>query len=326
MKIVQADALNSLDDYRLVETTTPAPGPGQVRIRVKACGVGYVDALTALGGYQVKPRLPNTPGSEIAGVIDAVGEGVEALAAGDRVSAGGRFAEYVLAPATVVSPIPDRLSFEQAAVSRVDYATALHGLKDRGRLAPGERLLVFGAAGGVGSAAVQIGRALGGYVIAAGSTAQKRAFVMQHGADATIDTEEQGWRERLKELNGGKGVDVIYDPVCGPLFQAAFRSLAWGGRHLVVGFVGGPIPALPANLSLMKGAAMVGVDIRQAGQFEPEHLRANALQLSQWLADGAVQPPVGRIFPFGQFREALAFARTGAGLGKSVLSLAQETP
>jgi NADPH2:quinone reductase len=321
MKIVQADALDSLDDYRLVEAATPAPGPGQVRIRVRACGVGYVDALTALGGYQVKPRLPNTPGSEAAGVIDAVGEGVTGRSIGDRVTTGGGYSEFLLATAAQVAPIPDRLSFEQAAVSRVDYATALHGLKDRGRLARGERLLVFGAAGGVGSAAIQVGRALGGYVIAACSTPEKRAFAMQHGANGTIDTKEDGWRDRLKEMTGGKGLDVIYDPVCGPLFQAAFRSLAWNGRHLVVGFVGGPIPALPANLPLMKGAALIGVDIRQAGIFEPDAMRANADQLRQWFADGTVTPPVGRVFPFEQFREALAFAKTGAGLGKAVLIL-----
>jgi NADPH2:quinone reductase len=321
MRIIQADALDSLDDYRVIGAPTPSPGPGQVRIKVKACGVGYVDALTALGGYQVKPRLPNTPGSEVAGVIDAVGEGVTERSVGERVTAGGGFAEYLLAPAGHVAPIPDRLSFEQAAVSRVDYATALHGLKDRGRLAPGERLLVFGAAGGVGSAAVQVGRAMGGYVIAACSTPEKRAFALQNGANAAIDTQEEGWRDRLKELTGGKGLDVIYDPVCGPLFQPAFRSLAWNGRHLVVGFVGGPIPALPANLSLMKGAAMVGVDIRQAGIFEPEAMGANAEQLRRWFADGTVTPPVGRVFRFDEFREALAFARTGAGLGKAVLTI-----
>jgi NADPH2:quinone reductase len=321
MRIIQADALDSLDDYRIVEVATPSPAPGQVRIKVRACGVGYVDALTALGGYQVKPRLPNTPGSEVAGVVDVVGEGVSERFVGERVAAGGGFCEFLLAPSAQVTPIPDRLSFEQAAISRVDYATAQHGLKDRGRLAVAERLLVFGAAGGVGSAAVQVGRALGAYVIAAASTPEKRTFALQNGADAAIDTQEDGWRDRLKALTDGKGIDVIYDPVCGPLFQAAFRSLAWNGRHLVVGFVGGPIPALPANLSLMKGAALVGVDIRQAGIFEPQSLRANSDQLRQWFADGSIVPQIGRVFPFEQFREALAFARTGTGLGKAVLSL-----
>jgi len=322
MRIIQAEALDSFDDYRIVEVPAPSPGPGQVRIRVRACGVGYVDALTAVGGYQVKPRLPNTPGSEIAGVIDAVGPDVSGVAVGDRVSAGGHFAEYVLAPAAAVSPIPDNLGFDQAAVWRVDYLTAMHGLKDRGRLAPGERLLVFGAAGGVGGAALQVGRALGAEVIAVGSTPEKRAFALEHGAHVAIDTAEDGWRDRLKALTGGKGVDVIYDPVCGPLFQAAFRSLAWGGRHLVVGFVGGPIPALPANLSLMKGASLIGVDIRQAMMFEPEALRSHSRQLAQWFADGVVTPAVGRVFAFEAFAEALAFAKTGSGLGKAVLTLA----
>ena len=323
MRIVQANALDSLDDYRIVEAPIPTPGPGQVRIRVKACGVGYVEALTALGGYQVKPPLPNTPGGEVAGLVDAMGKGVSAVQLGDRVMTyvGGGFAEYALAAAAGLTPIPELASFEEAAIFRVNYQTAIHGLRDRAQVAPGERLLVFGAAGGVGVAAVQVGRALGAEVIAACSSPEKRAFALAHGAQAAIDTEADGWRDRLKALTSGKGIDVVYDPVCGPLFEAAFRSLTWRGRHLVVGFVGGPIPALPANLTLMKGAALVGVDIRQAGIFEAERMRANSAELLQWLADGRIRPPVGRVFPFEQFREALAFARTGTGLGKAVLSI-----
>lgn len=323
MRIVQADALSSFDDYHIVEGPLPTPGPGQVRIAVRACGVGYVEALTALGGYQVQPKLPNTPGGEIAGVIDAVGESVGDAWVGQRVMAqvGGGFVEYALAPAAAVTPIPEGVSLEQAATFRVNYQTALHGLRDRANLKPADRLLVIGAAGGVGVAAVQVGKALGAFVIAACSTPEKRDFALANGADAAIDTEPPGWRDRLKALTGGKGVDVVFDPVCGPLFEAAFRSLAWGGRHLVVGFVGGPIPALPSNLTLMKGAALVGVDIRQAGIFEPEHLRDNARDLGAWLADGRLSPPVGRLFPFEAFREALAFARSGTGLGKAVLTI-----
>jgi NADPH2:quinone reductase len=321
MRLVRAEALDSLDDYRLVEAPEPSPGPGQVRIRVRACGVGYVDALTALGGYQVKPKLPNTPGSEIAGVIEAVGEGVDPDRIGQRVASVGGFAELCVAPVAASTPIPDALSFEQAATTRVDYATAVHGLIDRAHLAAGERMLVFGAAGGVGGAAVQVGQALGATVIAACSTPEKRAFALAQGADAAIDTVEEGWRDRLRELTGGKGVDVVYDPVCGPLFQLAFRSLGWGGRHLIVGFVGGPIPALPANLPLMKGAAMVGVDIRQAFLFEAERMAEHARQLAVWYADGTIKPAVGRVFPFEAFREALAYAKSGQGLGKAVLSL-----
>jgi NADPH2:quinone reductase len=323
MRIVQAHALDSLDDYRMVEAPMPDPGPGQVRVRIKACGVGYVEALTALGGYQVKPPLPNTPGGEIAGVVDAVGEGIGDWAPGERVMThvAGGFAEYAVAPAAALARLPQRVSFEEAAVFRVNYQTAMHGLRDRGQIAPGERLLVFGAAGGVGLAAVQVGRVLGADVIAACSTPEKREFALTQGAQSAIDTQAEGWRDRLKALTGGKGVDVIYDPVCGPLFEAAFRSLAWRGRHLVVGFVGGPIPALPSNLSLMKGASLIGVDIRQAGLFEPERMRANSAQLMQWLAEGRITPPVGRVFAFEQFREALAFAKTGTGLGKAVLTI-----
>ncbi|HZZ90434.1 MAG TPA: NADPH:quinone oxidoreductase family protein [Caulobacteraceae bacterium] len=321
MRLVRAEALDSFDDYELVEAPEPSPGPGQVLVRVRACGVGYVDALTALGGYQVKPKLPNTPGSEIAGVIEAVGEGVDPARIGERVASVGGFAERCVAPAAASTPIPDALSFEQAATTRVDYATAMHGLIDRGQLKAGEQMLVFGAAGGVGGAAVQVGKALGARVIACASTPEKRAFALAQGADATIDTAEEGWRDRLKNLVGGKGLGVVYDPVCGPLFQLAFRSLGWGGRHLIVGFVGGPIPALPANLSLMKGAAMVGVDIRQAFLFEAERMAEHAGQLSRWYADGTIKPAVGRVFGFEDFREALAYARSGQGMGKAVLAI-----
>ena len=325
MKIVQADRLDSLADYRLTEVDTPAPGPGEVRIRVAACGVGYVDALVALGRYQVKPPLPHVPGNEVAGWVEAVGEGVAGLAEGDRVMAmarGGGFAEMTLAPAVVTTPIPDAMSFEQAAGFRINYLTALHGLRDRAVLQPGERLLVTGAAGGVGMAAVQVGAVMGAAVIAVASSDDKRAFALANGAALALDTEPEGWRDRLKALTDSKGADVVFDPVCGRLFEAAFRSLSWRGRHLVVGFAGGPIPALPANLPLMKGAALVGVDVRQFMLFEGRRAQAHLTELLGWVADGRLSPPVGRGFALDQFGEALEFALTGQGLGKTVLTVA----
>jgi NADPH2:quinone reductase len=323
MKFVQASTLDSITDYRLLEGETPMPGPGEVLIKVAACGVGYVDALVALGRYQVKPPLPHTPGKEVGGWIKAMGAGVDGLAPGDRVMASvrGGFAQFALAPAVDTVKIPERMSFAQASGFRVNYLTALHGLRDRGALAAGERLLVLGAAGGVGMAAIQVGKAMGVEVIAAASTEEKRAFARTQGADHVLDTAPEGWRDRLKAACGGKGPDVVFDPVCGPLFEPAFRSLVWGGRHLVVGFVGGPIPALKSNLTLMKGAALVGVDVRQFGLFEEKKANAHVTELLSWVADGRLVPAVGRSFPLEEFAPAMEFALTGKGLGKTVLEI-----
>jgi NADPH2:quinone reductase len=323
MKLIEAASLNSIADYRLVERDAPTPGPGEVLVRVAACGVGYVDALVALGRYQVKPPLPHTPGSEVGGVIEALGEGVTGLSVGLRVMAQARggFAELAAAPAAAVSPIPEAMSFEQAASFRINYLTALHGLRDRARLAAGERLLVLGAAGGVGMAAVQIGALMGAEVIAVGSTEEKRAFAAAHGAAHVLDAGVEGWRDRLKATTGGKGVDVVFDPVCGPLFEAAFRSLAWNGRHLVVGFAGGPIPALPANLPLMKGGALMGVDVRQFLLFERALAAAHLAELLDWVGQGRLAPPVGRTFAFEDYAAALEFALSGQGIGKTVLKV-----
>ncbi len=327
MRRVEAASLDSIADYRLIECEPPSPGPGQVLVRVKACGVGYVDALVALGRYQVKPPLPHTPGSEVGGVIEAVGEGVTGVAVGQRVMAqvAGGFAALALAPAVTTVAIPDLMSFEQAAGFRINYLTAMHGLVDRAALQAGERLLVLGAAGGVGMAAVQVGALLGAKVIAGASSEEKRAFALEHGAGQALKTgaeDPKAWRERLKALCEGGGPDVVFDPVCGPLFEAAFRSLAWRGRHLVVGFAGGPIPALPANLTLMKGAALAGVDVRQFLLFERARAAEHLATLLGWVAEGRLKPPVGRTFALQDYAAALEFALTGQGLGKTVLSLA----
>lgn len=326
MKAAVADNLESLDSYGLKDVTRPDAGPGQVLIKVMACGVGYVDSLVALGRYQVKPPVPHTPGQEVAGIVEAVGEGVSHVAPGDRVMTmtPNGFSEYAVAAAPMVVKIPDNLSFTEAASLPLNYLTAMHGLKDRGAVASGETVLVFGAAGGVGSAAVQVSKALGAHVIAAASTEEKRAFALGHGADMAIDTAVEGWRDRLKALTGGKGPNVVFDPVCGPLFEAAFRSLAWRGRHLVVGFVGGPIPALPSNLTLMKGSALLGVDVRQYLQYEGKSAVADLHQLSAWAAAGKIKPPVGSIFPFEKFGDAMVAALSGKGTGKVVLQIAED--
>jgi len=326
MKAIRAASVASLDEYAEVEVPLPDPAASEVRIRVAACGVGYVDALVALGRYQVKPPLPHIPGGEISGWVDAMGAGVSGLAIGDRVMAPvrGGFAEHAIAEAISVRRLPDGMGFDQAAGFRINYVTALHGLRDRAHLAVGEKLLVLGAAGGVGLAAVQIGHLLGATVIAVASTSEKRALAARHGAAITLDRDVDGWRDRLKAAAGG-GIDVVFDPVCGPLFQPAFRSLNWGGRHLVVGFVGGPIPALPANLPLMKGAALIGVDYRQfSAVFESRKASDELDELLAWVGAGKLEPPAGRVFSFGEYREALAFALSGQGTAKTILAVSSD--
>jgi NADPH2:quinone reductase len=326
LKLVQAEKIDAVDDYRLIDAPMPSIAADAVLIQVMVCGMGYVDALVALGGYQVKPPVPFTPGQEISGRVAAVGSAVSTLQVGDRVMAnsfGGGLAEYVAVPQAMVTRIPDVMTFAQAAGFRVNYLTALHGLRDRAALQPGERLLVFGAAGGVGSAAVQVGKHLGAEVIAVASSDAKRAFARDLGADAVLDSDVEGWRDRLKALCGGKGPDVIFDPVAGPLFEAAFRSLNWGGRHLVVGFVGGPIPKLPINLSLMKGAALIGVDVRQFLLYEGAKAAGHLDMLLNWVAEGGFSPPVGRIFVLDDFADAMRFAMSGAGVAKSVIHVAE---
>ena len=324
MKAIQADNLSSIDSYRVVELDMPEPGPAEVRIRIAACGVGYVDALVSLGRYQVKPPLPHVPGGEVSGWIDSIGSGVTGLVPGDRILAQvrGGFAEYAVAPVAAVSRIPDGMRFDQAAGFRVNYVTALHGLRDRAHLKPGETLLVIGAAGGVGSAAVQVGKLLGARVVAVASTQEKRAMAIESGAEIALDREPAGWRERLKEAVPG-GIDVVFDPVSGPLLQPAFRSLNWGGRYLVIGFASGGIPALPVNLPLLKGAALVGVDYRQfAAVFEATAAQREFDELLAWVAEGRLVPPAGRAFAFDQYREALTYALSGEGIAKTIFEVA----
>jgi NADPH2:quinone reductase len=326
VKAVRADIISSVEDYHLVEVTQPSPKAKEVLVEVHACGMGYVDALVALGGYQVKPTIPYTPGLEMAGVIAAVGSDVSRLKRGDRVMAsafGGGLAQYAIALESSSWRIPDAMTFGEAAGFRTNYVTALHGLKDRAAIQPGERLLVFGASGGVGIAAVQIGALLGAEIIAAASTEEKRAFALEHGAHNVIDTDPDGWRDRLKALCDGRGPNVVFDPVCGPLFEAAFRSQAWRGRHLVVGFTGGPIPKLPVNLTIMKGASLVGVDVRQFFLFEETLANAHIAQLLEWAGQRALVPAVGARFPFADFAAAMKFGMSGKGMGKTIIDVAQ---
>lgn len=323
MKAIVGQSLESLSSYAITDVEKPAVGPGQALVRVAACGVGYVDSLVALGRYQVKPPVPHIPGQEIAGIVEQVADDVTHLKVGDHVlgMTPRGFAQYAVVRAAGLYPMAPGMSFEQAAAFPLNYLTAYHGLRDRAPLHAGETLLVFGAAGGVGSAAIQVGKAIGARVIAAASTPEKRSFATALGADAVIDLEPEGWRDRLKQICDGKGPDVVFDPVCGPLFEAAFKSIAWRGRYLVVGFVGGPIPSLPANLTLLKGAALIGVDVRQLQQFDPLLVTDGMTELLDWAGKGMIQPSIGELFEFSRFGDAMTYALSGKGKGKAVLKI-----
>ncbi len=296
---------------------------GHVVIAVHAAGVNFPDALMVMGQYQVRPPLPFTPGGEAAGVIIEVGSGVTHLHVGQRVVAftrTGAFAERLSAPAAAVTPIPDALSFDVAATLPLAYGTAMHALIDRAHLARGETLLVVGASGGVGLAAVMIGKALGARVIAAASTDEKLALCRTHGADALINYTTESLRDRLKAITNGLGPDVICDPVGGDLAEPAFRSIAWGGRYLVVGFAGGAIPSLPFNLPLLKGASIVGVFW---GSFEQREPAANARHLAQlmaWASDGTITPVVSARYLLDQSAAALRAMLDRQVVGKVVVA------
>jgi NADPH:quinone reductase len=324
MKAYIVEAFGPPAGIAFKDVERPTPTSGQVRIRVRVAGASLLDALIAAGRYQVKPPLPFSPGSEFAGEIEAVGPDV-ALDVGTRVMAGGfagGFAEYAVVPAVAAVPMPAGMSFETAAGFRTNYMTALHGYRQRAGLAEGETVLVLGAAGGVGSAAVEIAKVMGATVIAAASTPEKRAFVSSLGADHAIGAEPEAFRDRIKELTNGRGVDVVYDPVGGALTELAFRSLAWRGRHLVVGFAAGAIPALPVNLALLKGASLVGVDLaRFSFMHEPAVAAENMKQLLAWFAAGRLKPTIGRVYPFAEAREALADILERRAVGKSVVTV-----
>lgn len=322
MKAVVARALGSPENFNLEDVELSPTGPGELRVDVYVAGVSYVTALVAAGRYQVKPPLPFIPGGEFAGVVAAVGPGVTGFTVGDRVLGagfGGGFAEAATIPAASALHIPAGMSFETAAVFRVAYGTAYHALVQRADLKPGETLLVLGAAGAVGEAAIQVGKALGARVIGSGSTEDKRRAAAAAGADDILDSHALDWRDQVKKLTGGRGVDVVFDPVGGAITERAFRSLGWRGRHLVVGFAAGSIPALPTNLALLKGAALVGVDYRQFRGFEPEQETANMKALFDLHSRGRLNPTIGRVYPFREFAAALRAASENGPPGRILL-------
>jgi NADPH:quinone reductase len=304
------------------DIAVPEPGRGQLRIRVHAAGVNFPDTLIIQNLYQFKPALPFSPGGEAAGVVDAVGEGVEDLKVGDRVVAmtgHGCYAEYVIANRAQLVPIPDGMPDDLASGFTMTYGTSHHALKQRARLQPGETLLVLGAAGGVGLTAVELGKVMGAKVIAAASSDEKLALCREYGADETINYATEDLKDRIKALTGGKGVDVVYDPVGDRFAEPAFRGIAWNGRYLVVGFAGGAIPSLPLNLPLIKGAAIVGVFWGAFTQAEPALHRENMAELLAWYREGKLRPHVSRHFKLEEGAEAIRWMMDRKATGKVVL-------
>jgi len=324
LRAVLCKAYGPPESLVVEDVASPTPGPGELVVAVKAAGVNFPDVLIIQNKYQVKPPLPFSPGSELAGVVKQVGDGVTRVKAGDRVMAitgYGAFAEEVKTDARRVLPIPDGMDFASAAAFGLTYATSDHALRDRAALKPGETVLVLGAAGGVGLAAIDIAKALGARVIACASSDDKLAVCRQHGADEAINYATEDLRDRIKALTDGRGADVVYDPVGGPYTEPALRSIAWRGRLLVVGFAAGEIPKIPLNLTLLKGCSIVGVYWGDFARREPERFADAMRQLGRWFAEGKLKPHVSRTFPLERAADALTLMANRQVKGKVVLTV-----
>ena len=322
MKAVVCKAWGPPESLIVEDLPDLTPAAGEVVIDVKAAGVNFPDVLIIQNKYQNKPELPFIPGAEVAGIVRAVGAGVSHVAPGDPVMAYvgvGAFAEQARTTAALVMPMPEGLDFDTAAAFTLTYGTSYHALIDRGQLRAGETLLVLGAAGGVGIAAIAIGKALGARVIAAASTDAKLAVCREHGADETINYSNEDLRERLKVLTGGNGPDVIYDPVGGSYAEPAFRSIAWGGRYLIVGFANGEIPRLPFNLPLLKGASLVGVFRGEFARRNPDANRANFAAMHAWIRTGQLRPHVSARYRLDDTAQALKDMEARQVTGKIVI-------
>ena len=322
MRAVRCHELTGPKSLRVDEVPAPTAGPNEVLIEVRAAGVNFPDVLMTYGKYQFKSDPPFIPGGEAAGVVLAVGSAVTTFAPGDRVVAtlmSGAFAEQIAVPDATVVKLPDGVSFETGAATLLTYATTLHALVDRAHIQPGETLLVLGAAGGVGTAAIEIGTLLGARVIAAASTDDKVAYCKERGAAEGINYAREDLKERAKALTKGNGANVIYDPVGGVYAEAALRSIAWEGRFLVVGFAAGDIPKIPLNLVLLKGCQIMGVFWGSFVMREPERNRANALRILAWVAEGKLKPHVDAVVKFADAQQALERMERREVKGKLVL-------
>lgn len=324
MKAVLCKAFGPADTLVVEDVSSPEIKKNEVLLDVHAAGINFPDTLIIEGKYQFKPPFPFSPGGEASGVISAVGEKVSHLKVGDRVMAltgWGSCAEQIAVPSYNILPMPDAMDFTTAAAFSMTYGTAIHALKQRGALQAGETLLVLGASGGVGLAAIEIGKAMGARVIAAASSAEKLEVARQAGADELINYQDEDVRERLKTLTKGQGVDVVIDPVGGDLFETVFRSIAWNGRMLVIGFASGTIPSLPANLPLLKGAAVIGVFWGSFAQRQPQDNVANFQQLFAWYAEGKLKPLVSQTFALEDTAQAINTLAARKAVGKLVIKV-----
>lgn len=326
MSAVICTAFGPLDDLVIGEAPQLDAAPGEVVIDVAAASVNFLDVLMIQGQYQLKPTLPFSPGCEASGVIRAVGDGIAELKPGQRVMAFveyGAFAARVRANGNFVFPIPDSMSFEEAAGFLVTYGTTFHALIRRARLAEGEALLVLGAAGGVGLTAVEIGRESGAHVIAAASADGKLALCERYGARSLINYAREDLRERIKELCGGKGVDVVFDPVGGELAEPALRSLAFLGRYLVIGFASGTIPQIPLNRLLLRSLTVHGITWGAFGRVRPAEVAEDVAVLLQWHQAGRLKPHISDVFPLAEFRQALHALIDRKAQGKVIIRIAE---
>ena len=322
MKAILCKTYGPPESLVIEDIASPKPAKGQVVISVKACGVNFPDTLIIQNKYQVKPPLPFSPGSEIAGIVKELGEGVDHVQVGDRVivfTGWGGFAEEVVVDASHLILMPEAMDFASASAFVLTYGTSHYALKDRAQLKPGETLLVLGAAGGVGLAAIQIGKVMGARVIAAASTDEKLAVCKQQGANEVINYTNEDLKERVKDLTGGNGVDVVFDPVGGDYSEAALRGMAWGGRYLVIGFAAGNIPRIPLNLPLLKGCSIVGVFWGSFTARNPKRNQEHLAELLTWFTSGKIHPVISATYPLDRAANALNDMLNRKVTGKVVL-------
>lgn len=324
MKAILCTRLGTARDLEFADIPDPVAGPGDVVVRVAAAGLNFFDTLLIAGRYQFKPELPFSPAAEFAGIIESLGANVSGLAVGDPVmgfSRWGNAREKIAIPATRVVKLAEGLDFERAAGLSVTYGTTLYGLKDRGHLKPGETLAVLGASGGVGLAAIELGKLMGARVIACASSDEKLDFAREHGADAGVNYAKNDLKGELRRLTDGRGVDVVYDPVGGPYAEPALRSLAWYGRYLVVGFAAGDIPKIPLNLVLLKSCDVVGVFWGSWTERDPAGHQANMTDLVNWAAQGKLSAHVHAVYPLADTARAIEDIAARKVMGKAILKI-----